>query len=144
LKKHYSILTAFIVLILVGYAYSSQHTIDKNVSTITKEAKQINLFDSNLSNISLQHKWTISFDAGLNKNMLNKNSVYILDKEKNKVPVSLEFKDHNTLAILPPSGGYSKNSTYVLYVERDLDLENVDNLNLPNTYKIKFSTSESL
>ncbi|WP_313893602.1 hypothetical protein [Psychrobacillus sp.] len=49
----------------------------------TKE--NIVLASGNQSDIPLNYNWVITFDKGLNQDIFNEESIYVLDEEKNKV-----------------------------------------------------------
>ncbi|GED13603.1 Ig-like domain-containing protein [Aneurinibacillus migulanus] len=92
------------------------------------------------SNVSPDKEWIITFDHGINQEIMNAKSVYVQDQDNKPVPVSLKISDPQTLVVKSPNGGYQKEKTYNLYINRDLDLEHVGNENLPKQYHIQFTT----
>jgi len=96
------------------------------------------------SDIALNHNWVITFDKGINQDIINEKSVYVLDENKNKVPVTVEATDSKNMVIKPPSEGYQRGETYDLYFDRDLDLEHVGNQDMPEQYRIHFATINNL
>lgn len=111
----------------------------------TKEKREnIVMASMNQSDIPLSHNWVISFDKGLNQDIINEKSIYVLDEDKNKVPVTVEATDSKTMLIKSPSEGYLKGTSYDIYFDRDLDLEHVGNQDMPKQYRIHFSTINNL
>ena len=98
----------------------------------------------NKSDIPLNHKWVITYDKGLNQDIINEKSIYVIDNDKNKVPVTVSVEDSNILLVKPPSEGYLQGKSYDLYLDRDLDLEHTGNKDMPNQYRIHFSTINNL
>lgn len=144
LKKRVFTLSAFVIIgvgSLIGY-----HQINNEKQYSLKDEKKENTIKAsmNQSDLPLNHKWVITYDKGLNQKLINKESIYVLDKNKNKVPVTASVGDSNTLLIEPPSGGYVQGKSYDLYLDRDLDLEYVGNKDMPNQYRIHFSTIDNL
>ena len=98
----------------------------------------------NQSDIPLDHNWVITFDNGMNQNIINEKSIYVLDEDKNKVPVTVEATDAKNMLIKPPSEGYLTGKSYDIYFDRDLDLEHAGNQDMPKQYRIHFSTLNNL
>lgn len=86
-------------------------------------------------------EWVITFDHGINEKLMNEKFIYVQDEEGNKVPVSLKMDNLQNLIVKPPKDGYQKGKTYYLHLNRDLDLENINNNKLPEQYHIKFSVT---
>jgi hypothetical protein len=144
LKKKILALSAF-AIIGVGSLISYNHIIDeKQHSSVYEKKENIIKATMNQSDLPLNHEWVITYDKGLNQELINNKSIYVLDKNKNKVPVTVNVGDSNTLLIKSPSEGYLQGKSYDLYLDRDLDLEHAGNKDMPNQYRIHFSTINNL
>ncbi len=124
----------------------SYHQINNEKQNSSMDEKKENIITAsmNQSDLPLNHEWVITYDKGLNQELINNKSIYVLDKNKNKVPVTVSVGDSNNLLIKPPSEGYLQGKSYDLYLDRDLDLEHAGNKNMPNQYRIHFSTINNL
>ncbi|MED1674218.1 hypothetical protein [Pallidibacillus thermolactis] len=144
MKKRIIVLTSFIILGVGGLIGFTQILNEKQQTST--EISQENIISASMtqSDIPLNHEWKIYYDKGLNQDLINEKSIYVIDDNNNKVPVTVSVEDPNTLLIKPPSGGYLKGKSYDLYLDRDLDLEHIGNKDLPNQYRIHFSTINSL
>ncbi|MCP1357337.1 Ig-like domain-containing protein [Aneurinibacillus migulanus] len=109
-------------------------------SILTKDTDKHLDIQMTQSNVSPDKEWVITFDHGINQEIMNAKSVYVQDQDNKPVPVSLKISDPQTLVVKSPNGGYQKEKTYNLYINRDLDLEHVGNENLPKQYHIQFTT----
>ncbi|MFJ7824820.1 Ig-like domain-containing protein [Psychrobacillus sp. NPDC096623] len=133
-----------IVLVLFAFTIAGVGSlISYNQSTKEKQ-ENIVMASMNQSDIPLNHNWVITFDKGINQDIINEKSIYVLDEDKNKVSVIVEAKDSTTMLIKPPSEGYLKGKSYDIYFDRDLDLEHVGNQDMPKQYRIHFSTINNL
>ena len=142
LKKGIVTLTAFSILgvgSLIGYNLifnEKQSSIEVSQENITVSMKR--------SDIPLNHEWVITYDNGLNQDKISEESIYVIDDSNNKVPVTVSLKGSDTLSINPPTEGYLQGKSYDLYLDRDLDTENTGSKDLPNQYRIHFSTINHL
>lgn len=109
-------------------------------SILTKDTDKHLDIQMTQSNVSPDKEWVITFDQGINQEIMNAKSVYVQDQDNKPVPVSLKISAPQTLVVKSPNGGYQKEKTYNLYINRDLDLEHVGNENLPKQYHIQFTT----
>ncbi|CEH31084.1 hypothetical protein AM501_28795 [Aneurinibacillus migulanus] len=109
-------------------------------SILTKDTDKHLDIQMTQSNVSPNKEWVITFDQGINQEIMNAKSVYVQDQDNKPVPVSLKISAPQTLVVKSPNGGYQKEKTYNLYINRDLDLEHVGNENLPKQYHIQFTT----
>ncbi|MMZ60785.1 hypothetical protein D1872_228980 [compost metagenome] len=109
-------------------------------SILTKDTDKHLDIQMTQSNVSPDKEWVITFDHGINQEIMNAKSVYVQDQDSKPVPVSLKISDPQTLVVKSPNGGYQKEKTYTLYINRDLDWEHVGNENLPKQYHIQFTT----
>ncbi|WP_336769989.1 hypothetical protein [Bacillus bombysepticus] len=78
-------------------------------------------------NIETDHVWRFPFKEAIDKKTID-NKVYILNEEKQKLPVSVEVNDKEIL-VRPPQEGYGKDKTYELFVEKEIkqvDGKNID------------------
>lgn len=144
MKKGILTLTAFSIIGLGSLISYNQIINEKQHSSADEKNENIITVGMNQSDIPLNHKWTITYDKGLNQDIINEKSIYVIDKNKNKVPVIVNLEDSNTLLIKPPSNGYLQGQSYDLYLNRDLDLEQIGNKDIPKQYRIHFSTINNL
>ncbi|GAB6458050.1 hypothetical protein bcgnr5390_61600 [Bacillus luti] len=68
--------------------------------------------------IESNHVWKFQFDGDIDKNTIQ-NKVYILNEQKENVPVEVEVIN-NEILVKPPQEGYGKDKTYELFVEKDI------------------------
>jgi hypothetical protein len=144
LKKGILILTAFSIIGLGSLISHNQFFNENQHSSMDKEKGNVIAARMNQSDIPLNHEWVITYDKGLNQDLVNGKSIYVIDKDKNKVPVTVSIEDSNTLLIKPPSEGYTQGNSYDLYLDRDLDLEHAGSKDMPKQYRIHFSTINNL
>lgn len=144
MKKRIIALTTFIILGVGGLIGFNQILNEKQQTSA--EVSQENIISASMtqSDLPLNHEWKIYYDKGLNQDLINEQSIYVIDDNNNKVPVTVTVEDSNTLLIQPPNGGYLQGKSYDLYLDRDLDLEHTGNKALPNQYRIHFSTINNL
>lgn len=76
--------------------------------------------------IEPDHVWKFPFDEDIDKNTVQ-NKVYILNEQKQKVPVEVEV-NNNEILVKPPQEGYGKDKTYELIVEKDIKQVNGNNI----------------
>ncbi|MFJ5770146.1 Ig-like domain-containing protein [Psychrobacillus sp. NPDC093180] len=136
MKKIVLALGAFLIIGVGSLISYNQNTKEKQENIVMASMNQ--------SDIPLNHNWVITFDKGMNKDIINEKSIYVLDEDKNKVSVTVEAKDSTTMLIKPPSGGDLKGKSYDIYFDRDLDLEHAGNQDKPKQYRIHFSTINNL
>ncbi|MER1986655.1 MAG: Ig-like domain-containing protein [Solibacillus sp.] len=136
MKKIGLVLSAFLIIGVGSLISYKQNTQEKQENIV--------IASMNESDIPLNHNWVITFDQGLNQDIFNETSIYVLDENKNKVPVTVEVTDSQTLLIKSPNEGYLKGKSYDIYLDRDLDLEHVGNQEMPKQYRIHFSTINTL
>ncbi len=74
--------------------------------------------------------WTIDFNEKLKSNTINNKSVFVVDNDNNKIPVSLEV-DGKSVHIQPPSQLYQQGEGYTLYVEDTVEFQSDDKLEKP-------------
>jgi hypothetical protein len=144
LKKGILILTAFSIIGIGSLISYTQIIDEKQHSSIYEKNEKVIKASINQSDIPLNHEWVIFYDKGLNQELINNKSIYVLDKNNNKVPVTVSVGDSNTLLIKPPSKGYLQGESYDLYLDRNLDLEHTGNKDMPNQYRIQFSTINNI
>lgn len=143
LRKRILALSAFSIIGAGSLISYHQINNEKQLSSI-EEKENIITVSMNQSDLPLNHEWVITYDKGLYQELINNKSIYVLDKNKNKVPVTVSLGNSNTLLIKPPSEGYLQGKSYDLYLDRDLDLEHAGNKDMPNQYRIHFSTINNI
>ncbi|MBM7694272.1 hypothetical protein JOC77_003733 [Peribacillus deserti] len=142
MKKRIIALTAFGIIGIGSLISYPQIFNEKQHSSIKVSQENIATASMNQSDIPLNQEWVITYDNGLNRDIISEKSIYVIDDDNNKVPVKVNVEDSNNLLIKPPSEGYLQGKSYDLYLDRDLDLENDGNENLP--YQYHFSTINNL
>jgi hypothetical protein len=133
LKKIIVSLSALLIVSVGGYL---------GYSAITENIEQKETIHFSQPNVLPNKEWVVDFDKGINKEIVNGQSIYVQDENNNKIPISLKVQDSKTLIIQPPKGGYEKGKTYNLFLNRDLDLEHIGNKKLAENYHIKFSVKK--
>lgn len=62
-------------------------------------------------------EWRLQFTKPLNKETVNENSVYVLNKEKERVPIQVAVNQSGTtLSITSPENGYQSTQEYTLHL----------------------------
>ena len=65
--------------------------------------------------------WKVKLSGPLDKSSLTNEAVYVLDHNGSIVGAKANLeKDGETIAIIPPDGGYKSGKTYSLYIENSL------------------------
>ena len=144
MKKGIFTLTAFSIIGVASLISYNQIINEEQHFAMDGKEENIITASMNQSDILLNHEWIITYDNGLNQDMINEKSIYVIDKDKNKVPVTASVEDSNTLLIEPPNEGYLQGKSYDLYLDRDLDLEHAGDKDMPKQYRIHFSTINDL
>lgn len=87
--------------------------------------------------------WMLTFTKEFNKNSINEDeSIYVSDKDGQKVASKLEISDDYVM-VMPPDGGYDpKKGPYELHISGDI--ESVDGKKLGEQKKIKFTAVADL
>jgi hypothetical protein len=141
MKKKALVLPAVVGLGIVGYLaspLSGPHELTSNPSEPQQRVTE------SVQSVSPHKEFTIFFDKGMNDSLLHENGIYVLDDRNHAIPVTIQKQDPYTITVLPPKNGYEFGHTYHLYIHRDLDLENVNNTNLPNEYHVPFHVNEQM
>ncbi|MCR6462288.1 hypothetical protein PDJ82_07385 [Bacillus cereus group sp. TH43LC] len=95
--------------------------------TKTKQFENVEKLDTPIRpNIEADHVWRFSFKGEIDKKTIQ-NKVYILNEEKQRVPVEVDV-NNNEILVRPPQEGYGKDKTYELFVEKDI--KQVDGKNI--------------
>ena len=87
LKKGIFTLTAFSIIGVASLISYNQIINEKQHFAMDGKEENIITASMNQSDIPLNHEWIITNDKGLNQDMINEKSIYVIDKDKNKVPV---------------------------------------------------------
>lgn len=91
--------------------------------------------------VPTDYEWNISYNHGLNQAAIHEGTVYVVDVEGQRMPVKLKVKDDKTLVIQPPKEGYQSGASYNLYIANDIDVENAENPQLPEQYRLHFTVA---
>lgn len=138
-----------IVLILsVGGYFAYNHFFKEEampvVANVSEEKKVVETYETSPDDnfpihydIPVDKEWVISFDEELAADTVNGNSVYVLDKDGNKVGVEVSLTDENhSVSVKPASGGYTKGEYYELFMEDTIGYTDGDTVS--KTFKMGY------
>lgn len=96
-------------------------------------------WETPLEHDSIHHSWTITFNMNIDEKTVNDSSVYIIDKDNNKldfIHLKTENSENTGLIVLENSGGFEKNEDYWIIVEDTV--QSIDGKRLGKGLKAQF------
>lgn len=127
---------SLLIILTVGFVlyfnFDSINETAENNLTAPKEEKIEPL------QVTSDKVFELGFDQGINDILLNSDSIYVIDSNNRVIKTTIKKINDQLINILPPKSGYEEGESYRLFINRDLDLENVHNEKLPDEYEIAF------
>lgn len=81
--------------------------------------------------------WNITFTQALKPNIINENTVYLYDKDGEKVEITIELSNNNRTIVVRPKSLYKPDTTYYLYVSENIESSNGNQLKGSERYVFK-------
>ncbi len=88
------------------------------------------------SNVKQDHAWTITFETDVHRDSIDKENIYILNDQNQRVSAERFEVNENQVVIRPPKGNYQSGKTYTLYVK---DVEGLDGKVMKTPVQMSFT-----
>ncbi|SKA86273.1 hypothetical protein SAMN05443428_10764 [Caloramator quimbayensis] len=96
-------------------------------------------YNKSISNVPLNKVWSLNFNTKVDLKNSPEGSIKVTDEYGNKVNVEIKYGNtEKTILVNPPSGGYSFNKKYFLYVSSNL--KSKSGKYIKNPYILMFNT----